>query len=66
MKTLKQARETKGVTKKAMAAHLGISGPTYDVYEAHPERMRIETAVAAAEFLGYKPEDIFFFSRKRK
>ena len=62
MKSLKQARESKGVTKKAMAAHLGISGPTYDTYETHPERMRIETAKAAAKFLGYKPEDIFFFS----
>lgn len=62
MKSLKQARESKGVTKKAMAAHLGISRPTYDTYEAHPERMRIETAKEAAKFLGYKPEDIFFFS----
>ena len=42
MKSLKQARVSKGVTKKAMAEHLGISGPTYDVYEDHPDRMRIE------------------------
>ena len=27
MKSLKQARMSKGVTKKAMAEHLGISGP---------------------------------------
>lgn len=59
MKSLKQARMSKGVTKKAMAEHLGISGPTYDVYEGHPDRMRIETAKKAADFLGYKPEEIF-------
>ena len=53
---------SKGVTKKAMAEHLGISGPTYDVYEDHPDRMRIETAKKAADFLGYKPEEIFFAS----
>ena len=62
MKSLKQARMSKGVTKKAMAEHLGISGPTYDVYEDHPDRMRIETAKKAADFLGYKPEEIFFAS----
>ena len=62
MKSLKQARESKGVTKKAMAEHLGISGPTYDTYEAHPERMRIETAKEAATFLGYRPEETFFLS----
>ncbi|MEE1468025.1 MAG: helix-turn-helix transcriptional regulator [Collinsella sp.] len=60
MKSLKQARMSKGVTKKAMAEHLGISGPTYDVYEDHPDRMRIETAKKAADFLGYKPEEIFW------
>ena len=66
MKSLKQARMSKGVTKKAMAEHLGISGPTYDVYEDHPDRMRIETAKKAADFLGYKPEEIFFASRYGK
>ena len=29
MQTLKQAREAKGVTKIAMARHLGISSKTY-------------------------------------
>lgn len=65
MKSLKQARISKGVTKKAMASHLGISGPTYDTYEAHPERMRIETAKEAAAYLGCKPEEIFFFSNSK-
>lgn len=60
MKTLKQIREEKGVTKVAMARHLRISGPTYDIYEANPQRMRVETAKEAAEFLGVELADIFF------
>ena len=63
MQTLRKARESKGVTKKAMANHLGISRPTNDTYEEHPERMRVEDAKAAAEFLGYAVEDIFFAAK---
>lgn len=60
MQTLKQIRTAKGVTKAAIVRHLGISKPTYDEYERHPERMRIETAMALSEFLGVPIEDIFF------
>lgn len=60
MRTLKQAREAKGVTKIAMARHLGISSKTYYMYEKNPKRMRIEVATEAAKFLGYDIGDIFF------
>lgn len=33
MKTLRQVRESKGVTKAALVRHLGISKPAYDEYE---------------------------------
>lgn len=62
MKTLRQVREEKGVTKAAMIRHLGCSRPTYDEYEDHPERMRVETAVKVAEFLGVSVSEIFFVS----
>jgi len=64
MKTLKQAREDKGVMKTAMAKHLGITAKTYATYEKHPERMRLDTAMRAAEFLGMSMNDIFFFSNE--
>ncbi len=63
MKTLRQVRESKGVTKAAICRHLGISKPTYDDYEQHPERMRIETAKRLAAFLGISVSDIFFYSK---
>lgn len=60
MKSLKQARISKGVTKKAMAEHLGISGQHTMFTKDHPDRMRIETAKKAADFLGYKTRRNFF------
>ena len=62
MKTLRQVRASKGVTKAALVRHLGISKPTYDDYEQHPEHMRIETAKKVADFLGVDISDIFFCS----
>lgn len=59
MKTLKQVREDKGVTKVAIARHLGISLSTYDAYEKEPQKMRIETAKEAAAFLSVDAADIF-------
>lgn len=62
MKSLREIRRSKGVTKAAVARHLGISKPTYDNYERHPERMRIETAEEVARFLGVRLSDIFFLA----
>ncbi len=62
MKSIQEIRESKGVTKAAVARHLGISRPTYDDYEQHPERMRIETAREVAKFLGVELGDIFFLA----
>ena len=62
MKSLREIRENKGVTKAAVARHLRISRPTYDDYEAHPERMRVETAREVASFLGVQLTDIFFLA----
>lgn len=63
MQTLRQIRESKGVTKAAIVRYLGISKPTYDDYERHPEHMRVETAKKLSEFLGVDISDIFFCSK---
>lgn len=60
MQTLESLRESKGVTKVAIANYLGVSRPTYDWYEDNPHKMRVETALAVAEFLGVDVNEIFF------
>ena len=59
MQTLESLRESKGVTKVAIANYLGVSRPTYDEYEDSPHKMRVETALAVAEFLGVDVNEIF-------
>lgn len=63
MKTLREARESKGVKIAAMAEHLGITRQTYRVYENNPESMSVGQARSACDFLGYPVTDIFFGKR---
>lgn len=62
MKTLRAIREEKGVTKKAVSNHLGVTDKTYSKYENHPETMKVETAKRIADFLNVEVSDIFFAS----
>ena len=62
MKSIEAVRSEKGITKAACARHLGISRPTYDDYEAHPSKMRVEDAKRLCAFLGIDISDIFFLS----
>lgn len=64
MQTLESLRESKGVTKVAIANYLGVSRPTYDEYEDNPHKMRVETALSVAEFLGVDVNEIFFAARR--
>ena len=57
---MKQVREEKGVTKVAVARHLGITDKTYASYEDNPQRMRVDTAMKVADFLGVAVDTIFF------
>lgn len=59
MKTLEQVRKERGVTKAAVQRHLGVSQPTYDRYEAHPEKMAVADFEKVCAFLHCKREDIF-------
>lgn len=59
MQTLKELREDRGVTQKAVANHLGVSRQTYNRYENNQERMTIQQAKAACDFLHVDIADIF-------
>ncbi|WP_289636476.1 helix-turn-helix transcriptional regulator [uncultured Adlercreutzia sp.] len=65
MKSLRQIRVDKGVTKAAICRHLSISKPTYDAYEADPGSMRVETAKQLAKFLGVELQEIFFATNSK-
>ncbi len=59
MQTLKEMRESRGVTQKAISEHLGVARQTYCRYENKQEKMSIEQAKAACEFLHCSVSDIF-------
>lgn len=59
MNTLRQMREKRGVTQKAVAQYLGVSRQTYNRYENMQENMTIAQAKAVCEFLHCKISDIF-------
>ena len=59
MKTLKEAREAKGIKLQAVADHLGISRQTYSRYEANQDELSIEQAKAACSFIGCSIDEIF-------
>lgn len=59
MQTLKELREDRGVTQKAVANHLGVSRQTYNRYENNQEKMTIQQAKAACDFLHADISDIF-------
>ncbi len=65
MKTLEEIRKGKGVTKVAVARHLGVSRPCYARYENDPSTMTIKTANNVADFLGVDVQDIFFISDRK-
>lgn len=60
MKTLKQAREERGIKQKAVANALDISRQTYAKYEDNPREMPIFQAKAACKFIGCDIKEIFF------
>lgn len=62
MKDLKTARESRGVTKTAVADHIGVTLKTYTKYENNPEEIKIDTAKKIADFLNIDVSDIFFFN----
>lgn len=60
MKTLKEAREERGIKQKAVAEALKVTRQTYAKYENNPREMPIYLAEAACAFIGCPISDIFF------
>lgn len=59
MKTLREAREARGVKKVAVQRMLGVSQPTYDRYELYPGEMRAKDLERVLSFLGVSRDEIF-------
>lgn len=60
MKTLREAREERGIKQLAVANHLKIARQTYAKYEDNPRDMPVYLAEGACDFIGCNPCDIFF------
>lgn len=60
MKTLKEAREERGIKQLAVAEAIGVSRQTYAAYEQDHQHMPLAKAEAACEFIGCNPHEIFF------
>lgn len=60
MKTLKEAREERGIKQVAVANALHVTRQTYAKYEDNPQIMPVYQAKAACEFIGCDWDDIFF------
>lgn len=60
MKTLREAREERGIKQKSVAEALKITRQTYARYEEHPREMPIYQAETACAFIGCDISEIFF------
>lgn len=59
MKSLKDAREARGIKKGAVANAIGVSYPTYRKYEEDTTIMPAGKLADACAFIGVQVEDIF-------
>lgn len=66
MKTLKEAREERGIKQVAVANALNITRQTYAKYEDNPRMMPVYQAEAACDFIGCDIGDIFFGTKLSK
>lgn len=66
MKTLREAREERGIRQNAVADAINVTRQTYAKYEENPGVMTVHQAQAACEFIGCNIGDIFFGSNVSK
>lgn len=57
--TLREIRESRGIKKGAVAKAVGVTYPTWQRYEEHPELMTVEQFSKACSALFCTPDDIF-------
>lgn len=60
MKTLREAREERGITQKFVAEKLGTSRQAYARWENDPGNMKVKDAKAACDAIGCDFNVIFF------
>lgn len=60
MKTLREAREERGIKQVAVADALKMTRQTYAKYEDDPRSMPVYQAEAACAFIGCDLSEIFF------
>lgn len=60
MKTLREAREERGLKQNFVAGKLKISRQTYAKYEDNPKEMPVYLAEAACAAIGCEISEIFF------
>lgn len=60
MKTLREAREDRGLKQKYVADKLKITRQTYSKYEDNPKIMPVYLAEAACSVIGCDISEIFF------
>lgn len=66
MTSLREERESRGITQTAVASALGVSRQTYMKYEENPQIMPVYQAQAACSFIGCDIRDIFFGKKVSK
>ena len=59
MKSLKEAREDRGIKQLAVAEAIGVTRQTYAKYEEDPRQMTVFQAEAACAFIGCDVSQIF-------
>lgn len=60
MKTLRQAREERGIKQNFVAEKLKVTRQTYAKYEDNPKEMPVYLAEAACSVIGCDISEIFF------
>ena len=66
MTSLREQRESLGLSQRAVATAVHVSVPTYIRYEKTPEVMTVDKAMEVCNFLGCDIRDIFFGSELSK
>lgn len=61
--SIRSERLSRGLTKSATAAYLGVSRPTYDRLERDPGRLTAKRAQRLGELFGIDPATLFFDQR---
>lgn len=63
MLTLKEWRRAKGVSVEKLAEALGVSPSTVNNWENRGQKIPVDMAILACDYLGIKIEDVIFLPK---